>query len=109
MAAYAEGSTSCVTRVVGARTRCDEETRRCAIPGFQYDSTSRQLEWARGSVITSGARPTARALAEDPGLEGSPGVLDSGEGLVVEAAVDEGVPVPPSRACSSGSIARHAD
>jgi 6-phosphogluconate dehydrogenase len=53
--------------------------------------------WRRGSVVSSWLLDlSARALAEDPGLEGFTGrVEDSGEGRwTVEAAIAEAVPAP---------------
>jgi 6-phosphogluconate dehydrogenase len=53
--------------------------------------------WRRGSVVSSWLLDlTARALAEDPGLEGFSGrVEDSGEGRwTVQAAIEEAVPAP---------------
>lgn len=101
MAAYAEGFNILRHAGVGAAGRdADAETAPLRHPGhFQYDFDLADISelWRRGSVITSWLLDlTARALAEDPGLEGFSGrVSDSGEGRwTVEAAVDEGVPVP---------------
>jgi 6-phosphogluconate dehydrogenase len=64
---------------------------------FSIDTTAVAELWRRGSVISSWLLDlTAQALLDDPALDGFTGrVSDSGEGRwTVEAAVDEGVPVP---------------
>lgn len=69
-------------------------------PGnYQYDFDLRDIAelWRRGSVIGSWLLDlTAAALAKDPALGQFEGhVSDSGEGRwTIEAAIDEGVPVP---------------
>ena len=68
-------------------------------PGLRYDIDLPAVAelWRRGSVVSSWLLDlTARALAEDPALDGFTGrVADSGEGRwTIEAAMDEAVPVP---------------
>src|SRR4029079_8967936 len=62
---------------------------------YDFDLADIAELWRRGSVIGSWLLDlTARALAEDPDLEGFAGrISDSGEGRwALEAAIDEGVP-----------------
>jgi len=101
MAAYAEGLNVLAKADVGREDHAaDAETAPLhAAPYYRYDldlSSIAEL-WRRGSVISSWLLDlTAEALAADPTLEAYEGkVSDSGEGRwTVEAAVDEGVPVP---------------
>jgi 6-phosphogluconate dehydrogenase len=101
MAAYAEGFNILRHANVGKATRDkDAETTPLSNPEyFQYDFDLAQVAevWRHGSVIRSWLLDlTARALAEDPSLEGFAGrVSDSGEGRwTVAAAIEEGVPAP---------------
>lgn len=101
MAAYAEGLNVLRHADVGARERTDDaETAPLAQPElYRYDIDIPAVAelWRRGSVVESWLLDlTAQELARDPGLKGFSGhVADSGEGRwTVQAAVDEGVPVP---------------
>ena len=109
MAAYAEGLNILRNANAGQRDRQhepkkaaehDAETTPLRDPEF-YQFTMNLPEiaevWRRGSVIGSWLLDlTAAALLEDPELEQYGGrVSDSGEGRwTIQAAVDEGVPVP---------------
>src|SRR3989442_11208524 len=86
---------------VGKRASAiDAETTPLRAPErYQYDLDLRDIAevWRHGSVIASWLLDlTAAALAEDPALSRFAGqVSDSGEGRwTIEAAIDEGVPVP---------------
>jgi 6-phosphogluconate dehydrogenase len=101
MAAYAEGLN--VLRQAGIGTADhvqDAETAPLRDPShYQYDIDVASVAelWRRGSVVASWLLDlTAAALADDPRLDGFGGhVSDSGEGRwTVQAAIDEGVPVP---------------
>ncbi|HEY2255879.1 MAG TPA: decarboxylating 6-phosphogluconate dehydrogenase, partial [Variovorax sp.] len=101
MAAYAEGLNILRHANVGkAAHEVDAETTPLRDPGFyQFDMNLPEIAevWRRGSVVGSWLLDlTAAALAADPGLEAFQGrVSDSGEGRwTIEAAIDEGVPVP---------------
>jgi 6-phosphogluconate dehydrogenase len=101
MAAFAEGFNILRHANIGKATReKDAETTPLPHPEFfQYDFDLAQIAelWRHGSVIRSWLLDlTARALAEDPQLEGFAGrVSDSGEGRwTVAAAIEEGVPAP---------------
>jgi 6-phosphogluconate dehydrogenase len=101
MAAYAEGLN--ILRGAGAGLRenvVDAETTPLRHPEYyRYDFKLAEIAevWRRGSVIASWLLDlTAAALSEDQDLAKFAGrVSDSGEGRwTVNAAVDEGVPVP---------------
>ena len=101
MAAYAEGLN--VLRHAGdGRTerRADAETAPlpdAAFYRFDFDIAAITELWRRGSVVSSWLLDlAAAALADDPALDRFGGaVSDSGEGRwTVQAAIDEGVPVP---------------
>jgi 6-phosphogluconate dehydrogenase len=101
MAAYAEGLGILHHADAGARERAaDAETTPLRNPEFyRYELDVPEIAelWRRGSVVGSWLLDlTARALAEDPGLQGFSGrVSDSGEGRwTLAAAIDEGVPAP---------------
>jgi len=101
MAAYAEGLNILRSAGIGKVSRAvDAETSPLREPElYQYDMNLAEITelWRRGSVIGSWLLDlTAAALIEDPGLESFHGrVSDSGEGRwTVQAAIDEGVPVP---------------
>jgi 6-phosphogluconate dehydrogenase len=112
MAAYAEGLNILRHAGIGARLRAaDAETTPLRHPEwYQYELNLPEITelWRRGSVISSWLLDlTARALYDDPGLEQFTGrVSDSGEGRwTVEAAIDEGVPVPVISAALFGRFA----
>ncbi len=99
MAAYAEGLAILRHADVGLAQRSDDaETTPLRDPQYyQYelDVPAVTEVWRRGSVVASWLLDlTAKALLEDPHLDGFGGrVSDSGEGRwTVMAAVDEGVP-----------------
>jgi 6-phosphogluconate dehydrogenase len=101
MAAYAEGLNVLHHANVGKVERtADAETTPHRNPEhYQYDFNLADITevWRRGSVIASWLLDlTAIALAKRPQLDGFSGrVSDSGEGRwTVNAAVEEGVPVP---------------
>ena len=101
MAAYAEGLGVLRRANIGKeQTDVDAETTPLRQPEhYQYDLNLRDIAelWRRGSVVASWLLDlTAAALAEDPVLSKFAGrVSDSGEGRwTINAAVDEGVPVP---------------
>ena len=101
MAAYAEGLNVLHHANEGKAERAaDAETSPLRNPEhYQYDFNIADITevWRRGSVIASWLLDlTAIAFAEKPQLEGFSGrVSDSGEGRwTVNAAVEEGVPVP---------------
>ena len=101
MAAYAEGLGVLRAADVGARGRTiDAETAPLRHPEhYQYNFNLRDITelWRRGSVIASWLLDlTATSFARDPELDDFLGrVSDSGEGRwTINAAVDEGVPVP---------------
>ncbi len=101
MAAYAEGLNVLRHADAGSRERAaDAETAPLADPAlyrFDIDIPAVTELWRRGSVVESWLLDlTAQELVRDPGLHGFSGrVSDSGEGRwTVQAAVDEGVPVP---------------
>lgn len=101
MAAFAEGFNILRHANIGKATH-DKDAETTPLPHpeyFQYDFDLAQIAelWRHGSVIRSWLLDlTARALADDPGLEGFAGrVSDSGEGRwTVAAAIEEGVPAP---------------
>ena len=101
MAAYAEGLNVLHHANEGKEERtADAETSPLRNPEhYQYDFNLAEITelWRRGSVIASWLLDlTAIAFAEHPQLESFSGrVSDSGEGRwTVNAAVEEGVPVP---------------
>ena len=101
MAAYSEGLSILRHANVGTTARAsDAETTPLRDLGqYQYDFDVGEVAelWRRGSVIASWLLDlTARALLEQPGLEGFQGrVSDSGEGRwTLKAAIDESVPTP---------------
>jgi 6-phosphogluconate dehydrogenase len=101
MAAYAEGLNVLRGAGVGLADHVqDAETAPLREPGhYQYDIDVAGVAelWRRGSVVASWLLDlTADALAGDPHLDAFGGhVSDSGEGRwTVQAAIDEGVPVP---------------
>ena len=101
MAAYAEGLNILRHANAGGKARdADAETAPLRNPAdyrFDFDLPQIAEVWRHGSVISSWLLDlTARALRDDPDLEGYGGhVADSGEGRwTLAAAVDEGVPVP---------------
>jgi 6-phosphogluconate dehydrogenase len=101
MAAYAEGLSVLQAADVGTRGHeHDAETTPLRDPEryrYKFDLAAITEVWRRGSVISSWLLDlTASALAQDPVLAGFKGrVADSGEGRwTVQAAIDEGVPVP---------------
>jgi 6-phosphogluconate dehydrogenase len=101
MSAYAEGLNVLAKANIGAEDHV-EDAETAPLPAPQYyrygfDLAAVTEVWRRGSVISSWLLDlTAEALAADPKLEGFEGnVSDSGEGRwTVNAAIDEGVPVP---------------
>ena len=101
MAAYAEGLG--ILREANAgkqKAVADAETTPLRNPEhYQYELNLGDIAevWRRGSVVASWLLDlTAAALAEDPALRKFAGrVSDSGEGRwTIQAAIDEGVPVP---------------
>ena len=101
MAAYAEGFNVLRHADVGTRDHAaDAETTPLRSPQyyrFDLDVPGIAEVWRRGSVIASWLLDlTAAALHKDPALSRFDGrVSDSGEGRwTIEAAIDEGVPVP---------------
>ncbi|MEO8266916.1 MAG: phosphogluconate dehydrogenase (NAD(+)-dependent, decarboxylating) [Ilumatobacteraceae bacterium] len=101
MAAYAEGLNILSEANIGAGDRPkDAETAPLTHPQYyQYDFDLGAISelWRRGSVVASWLLDlTSAAFAADPTLHGFEGrVSDSGEGRwTVNAAIDEGVPVP---------------
>lgn len=101
MAAYAEGLNVLHHANVGKLDHAkDAETTPLRHPDhYAYDFNIAEITevWRRGSVIASWLLDlTAISLAENPQLERFSGrVSDSGEGRwTINAAVDEGVPVP---------------
>jgi len=101
MAAYAEGLNVLQHANEGKSKRAaDAETTPLRNPEhYVYDFNLADITevWRRGSVVASWLLDlTAIAFAEHPQLEGYSGrVADSGEGRwTINAAVDEGVPVP---------------
>ena len=101
MAAYAEGLSVLRGADVGKDDReHDAETTPLREPEryrYDFDVAAIAEVWRHGSVVASWLLDlTAAALAEDPTLVGFAGrVSDSGEGRwTVQAAIDEGVPVP---------------
>ena len=101
MAAYAEGVNILRHANAGSSGQTvDAETTPLSRPElyrYDFDLPAIAELWRRGSVISSWLLDlTAAALAESPTLDDFSGrVSDSGEGRwTVEAAVDEGVPVP---------------
>ena len=101
MGAYAEGLNILRNANIGKREHViDAETTPLRNPEhFQYELDLPEITelWRRGSVISSWLLDlTADALNRDPALDAYAGrVSDSGEGRwTINAAVDEGVPVP---------------
>lgn len=101
MAAYAEGLSVLREANIG-RTNAEISAERSPLRNpehYQFELNLRDITevWRRGSVIASWLLDlTAAALVEDPALTEFAGrVSDSGEGRwTINAAVDEGVPVP---------------
>jgi 6-phosphogluconate dehydrogenase len=101
MAAYAEGLSILENADIGSQNAAiNAETTPLRSPEhYQYELNLRDITevWRRGSVIASWLLDlTSTALVEDPELSKFAGrVSDSGEGRwTIEAAIDEGVPVP---------------
>ena len=101
MAAYAEGLNVLRGASIGKHSaEVDAETTPLRHPEhypYEIDLAEVAELWRRGSVIGSWLLDlTAGALAADPALESFAGrVSDSGEGRwTIQAAIDEGVPVP---------------
>ncbi|MDP3139125.1 MAG: decarboxylating 6-phosphogluconate dehydrogenase, partial [Burkholderiaceae bacterium] len=105
MAAYAEGlnilrGANLGQRDQQAQSGHDAETTPLRDPElYQFEMNLPEITevWRRGSVIGSWLLDlTATALVKDPELAGYGGrVSDSGEGRwTIQAAIDEGVPVP---------------
>jgi 6-phosphogluconate dehydrogenase len=102
MAAYAEGLNILRSANLGQRERQahDAETTPLRDPeSYRFEMNLPEIAevWRRGSVIGSWLLDlTATALLKDPELTGYDGrVSDSGEGRwTIQAAIDEGVPVP---------------
>jgi len=101
MAAYAEGLNILANANAGTTPRpADAETtplRDPAAYAYEIDLAAVAELWRRGSVVASWLLDlTASALVKDPRLDTFSGrVSDSGEGRwTLQAAVDEGVPVP---------------
>jgi 6-phosphogluconate dehydrogenase len=101
MAAYAEGLGILRQANIGKeKTANDAETTPLRHPEhYRYELNLGDITevWRRGSVVASWLLDlTAAALVEDPALSKFAGrVSDSGEGRwTLNAAVDEGVPVP---------------
>ncbi len=101
MAAYAEGLNVLAKANIGAVDHdADAETAPLdAAQYYRYDIDLAKVTevWRRGSVISSWLLDlTAEAFQADPELSAYSGVVsDSGEGRwTIDAAVDEGVPVP---------------
>jgi 6-phosphogluconate dehydrogenase len=101
MQSYAEGLNVLKHANVGLREQqADAETTPLRDPDryrYELDLPAVAELWRRGSVIASWLLDlTAQALHESPDLETYAGrVSDSGEGRwTVQAAVEEGVPVP---------------
>lgn len=101
MAAYAEGLGILRKANIGKqKTAMDAETSPLRDPErylYELNLCNITEVWRRGSVIASWLLDlTAAALLEDPALSKFAGrVSDSGEGRwTIDAAIDEGVPVP---------------
>jgi 6-phosphogluconate dehydrogenase len=101
MEAYAEGLNVLKHAGVGLRDQeADAETTPLRDPDhyrYELDIGAVTELWRRGSVISSWLLDlTAQALHESPNLDDYAGrVSDSGEGRwTVQAAIEEGVPVP---------------
>ena len=102
MAAYAEGLNILHKANIGSRSASEfsaEETPLEQPELYQYDIDVPEVTevWRRGSVVASWLLDlTAAALHADPQLQTFGGrVSDSGEGRwTIDAAIDEGVPVP---------------
>jgi 6-phosphogluconate dehydrogenase len=101
MAAYAEGLNVLAKANIGAIDHtADAETAPLEDAAYyQYELDLGRITevWRRGSVISSWLLDlTAEAFHADPELSAYTGVVsDSGEGRwTVQAAIDEGVPVP---------------
>ena len=101
MAAYGEGLNILAKANIGAEQREDdaETAPMHQEKYYRYDLDIGKVTelWRRGSVVTSWLLDlTAEAYLDDPQLDEYAGhVSDSGEGRwTIQAAVDEGVPVP---------------
>lgn len=101
MAAYAEGLGVLREANIG-KTNSEISAEKSPLRSpehYQFELNLRDIAevWRRGSVVASWLLDlTAAALVEDPALSNFAGrVSDSGEGRwTINAAVDEGVPVP---------------
>ncbi len=116
MAAYAEGLSVLRAADAGMADRAhDAETTPLRDPEryrYDFDLAAIAEVWRRGSVVASWLLDlTAGALAEDPALAGFKGrVADSGEGRwTVQAAIDEGVPVPVLTAALAARFASRGE
>ena len=116
MAAYAEGLNILHHANIGMQDHAvDAETTPLREPAhylYEMDLPAITEVWRRGSVIGSWLLDlTAAALAADPTLAGYAGrVSDSGEGRwVVQAAIDEAVPVPVLSAALYGRFGSRGD
>ncbi len=116
MAAYAEGLSVLRAANVGSEQHAhDAETTPLREPEryrYEFDVAAIAEVWRHGSVISSWLLDlTAAALAEDPALARFTGrVADSGEGRwTVQAAIDEGVPVPVLTAALAARFASRGE
>jgi 6-phosphogluconate dehydrogenase len=116
MAAYAEGLNILRHADAGKRPpAADAETTPMRNPEvYQYELDLPEIAevWRRGSVIGSWLLDlTASALLNEPDLKDYAGrVSDSGEGRwTIEAAIDEGVPVPVISAALFGRFESRGD
>jgi len=116
MAAYAEGLSVLRAANVGNDEHAhDAETTPLREPEryrYDFDVAAITEVWRHGSVVSSWLLDlTAAALAEDPALARFAGrVADSGEGRwTVQAAIDEGVPVPVLTAALAARFASRGE
>ncbi len=116
MAAYAEGLSVLRAANVGKDEHAhDAETTPLREPEryrYDFDVAAIAEVWRHGSVVSSWLLDlTAAALAEDAALARFSGrVSDSGEGRwTVQAAIDEGVPVPVLTAALAARFASRGD
>ena len=116
MAAYAEGLSVLRAANVGSEQHPhDAETTPLREPEryrYDFDLSAIAEVWRHGSVVSSWLLDlTAAALAEDPALARFAGrVADSGEGRwTVQAAIDEGVPVPVLTAALAARFASRGE
>ena len=102
MAAYAEGlnilhKANVGSTAAGAASAEETPLERPELYRYDLDLAEVTEVWRRGSVVASWLLDlTASALVSNPTLDGLGGrVSDSGEGRwTIDAAIDEGVPVP---------------